>query len=86
MHIINQRSRSGTGISIIGFSSQQESKASVAIDGLSPAPIPHSAQNNSQLFTSGVLPPGPHILNVTVLDNNALTIDYFLVKNDLTNL
>ncbi|KAJ7364562.1 hypothetical protein DFH08DRAFT_1073226 [Mycena albidolilacea] len=75
----------GTGISIIGFPSQQEFKASVAIDGLSPAPITYLAQNNSQLFTSGVLPPGPHILNVTVLDNSALAIGCFLVENGLTD-
>jgi hypothetical protein len=75
----------GTGISLFGSSGtpgpDQGFKASVAIDGSQLGTI--SQTNENQLFDSGVLPPGPHTINVTVLDGHSLVIDYFLVKNDL---
>ncbi|KAJ7300485.1 hypothetical protein DFH08DRAFT_908462 [Mycena albidolilacea] len=74
----------GTGISLFGSSGSpgpdQEFKASVAIDESQAGTI--SQTNENQLFDSGVLPPGPHTINVTVLDGHSLVIDYFLVKND----
>jgi hypothetical protein len=35
------------------------------------------------VFNSSALPAGPHTINVTVVDGHSLTIDYFLVENDL---
>jgi hypothetical protein len=71
----------GTSISLFGSPGlDQGFKASVAIDGSQFGTI---SDSQNPLFDSGVLPAGPHTINVTVLDGHELVIDYFLVKNDL---
>ncbi|KAF8146311.1 hypothetical protein K438DRAFT_1870134 [Mycena galopus ATCC 62051] len=70
----------GTGISLVGTPSQRNFKASIVIDESQPI-ISQSQDHNQQLFNTSGLTPGPHTINVTVLEGN-LGIDYFMVTND----
>ncbi|KAJ7364573.1 hypothetical protein DFH08DRAFT_839561 [Mycena albidolilacea] len=70
----------GIGISVLASPNQSDDdfKASVVIDESPPAIV--SLSPNRNLFDSSVLPPGPHTMNITVLSEDSVALDYFLVK------
>ncbi|KAJ6511179.1 hypothetical protein C8R45DRAFT_1162755 [Mycena sanguinolenta] len=70
----------GTGISVIGTPPQTGFKVSIVIDGNQP--VISQSQTQNQLFNTGdLLPSGPHTINMTVLESDLLSIDYFLVTD-----
>jgi hypothetical protein len=56
--------------------------ASVVIDNGPPVPIPNP---ENPLFSSSELTPGTHTIVITTLDDNPLSIDYFLVQTGAAN-
>ncbi|KAF8130411.1 hypothetical protein K438DRAFT_1999443 [Mycena galopus ATCC 62051] len=68
----------GTGISLVGSPSHTGFTASIVLDGSQPV-----MSHTQQLFSTSLLPSGPHTINITVLDASPLGIDYFLVQDDL---
>ncbi|KAJ6511170.1 hypothetical protein C8R45DRAFT_1162723 [Mycena sanguinolenta] len=67
----------GTGISLFGTPGQKGFSASIVVDGSKPV-ISKSQTDGDRIFNTSGLSPGPHTINVTVLEGN-LGIDYFLV-------
>ncbi|KAJ6511168.1 hypothetical protein C8R45DRAFT_1162721 [Mycena sanguinolenta] len=71
----------GTGISLFGPPGQKGFSASIVVDRTQPVlSQSQTGLGENQFFNTSGLSPGPHIINVTVLEGN-LSIDYFIVTN-----
>ena len=70
----------GTGISLFSPVGQKGFSASIVVDGSRPFISQSLINDTNKIFDTSGLSPGPHMINVTVLEGN-LGIDYFFVSN-----
>ncbi|KAJ6511167.1 hypothetical protein C8R45DRAFT_402134 [Mycena sanguinolenta] len=71
----------GTGISLFGPPGQKGFSASIVVDGTQPVTSrSQTGLGENQLFNTSGLSPGPHTINVTILEGN-LGIDYSIVSH-----